>query len=104
MNVLVVIAAITTLLSPIDGARSQCIGADSNDDRSGWTLGPSGFLTADWTQKACSAAGLWIDPNKKSNAKCCHVVDSRFRDFCCACEGYLAGNFPKYQPSSSATW
>ncbi|OWZ14281.1 hypothetical protein PHMEG_00012272 [Phytophthora megakarya] len=83
MKVLIAIGALVALLTPI-----QCAGV--LDDMGG--SGPlnyesSGYLTADWTQKACAAAGGTIDLKLKGNQKCCNVTDSRVRDFSLSCSG-----------------
>ncbi|OWY91825.1 hypothetical protein PHMEG_00039434 [Phytophthora megakarya] len=101
MKVLIVIVALTTLLAPIHGARRQCAGVDPNRDGSGpYVYEGSGFLTSDWTQKSCTAAGGSVDPNKKGNQKCCTFTDSRFGDFNRACDGQKAANYPKFSPAS----
>ncbi|OWY94307.1 hypothetical protein PHMEG_00035999 [Phytophthora megakarya] len=104
MKVLVVIAAFATLLAPIHGARRQCAGIDPNNDGSGpFVYEDSGFLTSDWTQKSCAAAGGSIDPNKKGNQKCCNFDDNRFGDFERACDNQKPGNnFRIFSPASQS--
>ncbi|OWY98734.1 hypothetical protein PHMEG_00030430, partial [Phytophthora megakarya] len=70
-----------------DGAPMKCAGVHPNSNGSSKTLEPSRFLITDWTQKGCSAADSLVE---KDNEKCCHVADSRYRDFGRVCEGQLA--------------
>ncbi|EGZ11793.1 hypothetical protein PHYSODRAFT_336289 [Phytophthora sojae] len=82
MKVQIVIAALATLLLPVHGAsntaRLQCAGGvpDNTGAGSGIIYENSGFLTADFTQKSCAAAGGSIDSSKKGNDKCCIVPAS----------------------------
>ncbi|POM58967.1 hypothetical protein PHPALM_36320 [Phytophthora palmivora] len=93
MKVQIVIVALATLLMPI-----QCAGTgpDNRYER-------SGFLTADFTQKACAASGGSIDPTRNGNQKCCNVPDSRQGDFNNSCKAQKAGNnFPNFHPTAQA--
>ncbi|OWZ04834.1 hypothetical protein PHMEG_00023192 [Phytophthora megakarya] len=92
MKILIVIAALAAVLMPAHGALRQCAGTR---DRMYET---SGFLTADWTQKACNASGGTIDPNKRGNQKCCNVPDSNNDKFTVSCAGQSDKNFNKYAP------
>ncbi|KAG6608889.1 small cysteine-rich secretory protein SCR99 [Phytophthora cinnamomi] len=101
MKVWLVLVALSALLLPTHGALRQCAGIE--DDNSGATdnesYEPSGFLTADFTQKACKASGGSIDPNLKGNQKCCNVPDAQQRAFSDSCKGQKAGgNFLNYRP------
>ncbi|OWY93571.1 hypothetical protein PHMEG_00036984 [Phytophthora megakarya] len=81
MKVLIVLAALAALLTPI-----QCAGVDpSFNGAIGKGYESSGSLTTDWTQKACAAAGGSIDPNKKGNQKCCNAPDSNLGAFSRTC-------------------
>ncbi|KAG6595741.1 Gag-pol Polyprotein [Phytophthora cinnamomi] len=65
------------------------------------TYESSGFLTADFTQKACKASGGSIDPNLKGNQKCCNVPDAQQGAFNDSCKGQKAGgNFLFYHPTA----
>ncbi|KAG7394734.1 hypothetical protein PHYBOEH_004777 [Phytophthora boehmeriae] len=91
MKVLVVVAALAALLMPV-----QCAGTDSDNKYEG-----SGFLTADFTQKACTASGGSIDPNRKGNQKCCNVPDARQGQFNGSCNRQTAGNnFQGFHPTA----
>ncbi|POM61451.1 Hypothetical protein PHPALM_21206 [Phytophthora palmivora] len=95
MKVQIVIVALAALLLPVHGVLRQCAGTglDKRYER-------SGFLTADFTQKACAASGGSIDPTRKGNQKCCNVPDSRQGDFNNSCEGQKAENFPSFRPTA----
>ncbi|GMG17061.1 unnamed protein product [Phytophthora fragariaefolia] len=67
-----------------------CAGTD-NDIR----YERSGSMTADFTQRSCSASGGSIDPSLKGNQKCCNVPDARQGQFNSFCQGLKAGN-PNY--------
>ncbi|EGZ21509.1 hypothetical protein PHYSODRAFT_493442 [Phytophthora sojae] len=93
MKLQIVIVALAALLMPTDGALRQCAGASNNRYES------TGFLTADFTIKACAASGGSIDPNKRGNQKCCNVPDARQGAFNNACNGQKAGDkFPGFKP------
>ncbi|POM69479.1 Hypothetical protein PHPALM_14231 [Phytophthora palmivora] len=77
----IVIAALATLLMPVYES--------------------TGFLTADFTQKACAASGGSIDPNRKGNQKCCNVPDARQGDFNRSCNGQKAEN-PNFHPTAQS--
>ncbi|POM71277.1 Hypothetical protein PHPALM_12174 [Phytophthora palmivora] len=94
MKFQVVIVVLATLLISVHGGFRQCA-AKAPDNR----YESSGFLTADFTQKACAASGGSIDPNRKGNLKCCNVPDAREIDFNNSCNGQKAGN-PNFRPSA----
>ncbi|KAG6580251.1 small cysteine-rich secretory protein SCR99 [Phytophthora cinnamomi] len=107
MKFQIVIAALVTLLLPVNGAgpaRLQCAGGvpDTRGEGSGIIYENSGFLTANFTQNACTTAGGSIDRNKKGNEKCCIVPefpDTGIRAFNGACGDQQAGsNYPKFRP------
>ncbi|GMF30627.1 unnamed protein product [Phytophthora lilii] len=56
------------------GAFRQCAGISNDRYES------TGFLTADFTQKASTASGGSILPDRKGNQKCCNVPDTRQGD------------------------
>ncbi|KAG2779865.1 hypothetical protein PC111_g24626, partial [Phytophthora cactorum] len=96
MKVLIVVAALATLLMPVHGALRQCAGTGPDNRYEG-----SGYLTADFTEKACAASGGSMDPNRKGNQKCCNVPDARQGDFNGSCKGQKAGNnFPGFRPTA----
>ncbi|OWZ03978.1 hypothetical protein PHMEG_00024200 [Phytophthora megakarya] len=88
MKVHTVIAALVALLMPVHGTLTQCAGVDRDIK-----FESSGFLTADWTQKACAASGGLIDPNKKGNKKCCNVSNAGLENFYATCNGQKDPNF-----------
>ncbi|OWZ01812.1 hypothetical protein PHMEG_00026735 [Phytophthora megakarya] len=96
MKVLAVVAAVACLLAPI-----QCTAVDRNTDDSE-KRERTGFLTADWTQKACAEAGGSVDPNKKGNQKCCVYPDSNDWEFDMACVAQTPGrdNWKNFSPAS----
>ncbi|POM73907.1 Hypothetical protein PHPALM_9197 [Phytophthora palmivora] len=87
MKFQIVIAALATLLMSVHGALRQCAGTSPAN-----RYESSGFLTADFTQKACVASGGSIVPNRKGNQKCCNVPDARQGDFNNSCNGQQAAN------------
>ncbi|ETP33726.1 hypothetical protein F442_17797 [Phytophthora nicotianae P10297] len=95
MKVLIVVAALGTLLMPVHGALRQCAGTRP-DNR----YESSGYLTADFTQKACDASGGSIDPSRKGNQKCCNVPDTRQGAFNDSCNGQKSDRFPNYRPTA----
>ncbi|KAF4046759.1 hypothetical protein GN244_ATG00758 [Phytophthora infestans] len=96
MKVLIVIAALTILLTPVDGALRQCAGTGPGN-----RYESSGYLTADFTQNACAASGGSIDHFKKGNQKCCNVPDTRQGKFDLFCQRRTAGdNFPEFHPTA----
>ncbi|OWZ17785.1 hypothetical protein PHMEG_0008221 [Phytophthora megakarya] len=105
MKVLIVIGALVTLLMPTHSAPTQCAAATSNTIQPGTSLTyeGSGYLTADWTQKACTASGGSIDPNKKGNQKCCNVPNARQNDFNKSCNKQTGGQgFTGYYPTAQS--
>ncbi|OWZ10947.1 hypothetical protein PHMEG_00016111 [Phytophthora megakarya] len=90
MKVLIVIAALTTLLVPTHGALRQCAGTLNNRYES------SGFLTADWTKNACNDSGGILDSTKKGNQKCCNVPDANQVKFNDSCKGQKNEKFQNY--------
>ncbi|KAG6610816.1 small cysteine-rich secretory protein SCR99 [Phytophthora cinnamomi] len=104
MKVQIVIVALATLLLPVHGGvmkRLQCAGGVP-DNKGGIVYENSGFLTADFTQKACAAATGSINPIKKGNQKCCTIINfrnGRVKAFNDACNHQKAGSkYPNYQP------
>ncbi|OWZ17337.1 hypothetical protein PHMEG_0008731 [Phytophthora megakarya] len=98
MKFLIAIAALATLLMPTHAALRQCAGTGSDGKYEG-----TGYLTADWTQAACTASGGSIDPNKKGNLKCCNVLDARQDDFNKSCKVQVGGKkFPDSHPTPQA--
>ncbi|OWZ19819.1 hypothetical protein PHMEG_0005862 [Phytophthora megakarya] len=95
MKIRIIVVALVALFVPIHAIPTQCAGTGP-DNR----LESSGFLTADWTQKACSASGGSIDPNKKGNQKCCNVSRAQQDDFNNSCNRQKAGNnYPEFIPT-----
>eukprot|EP00644_Phytophthora_capsici_P001685 jgi/Phyca11/108201/e_gw1.14.457.1 len=88
MKVLFSIAAIAVLLTPTHGYSGRCAARGPDN-----TLERSGFLTDDFTRKACSAASGTIDPNKNGNLKCCYVPDYRHGVFIGWCNQQKFKNF-----------
>ncbi|KAE9036853.1 hypothetical protein PR002_g6864 [Phytophthora rubi] len=102
MKLQIVIAAIAALLLPVHGASNtigqRCAGAFPSDD-TGIVYENTGFLTADFTQKSCVAAGGSIDPNKNGNEKCCEVSNAQIGTFTSACFSQKAGSkYPSFSP------
>ncbi|KAF4045240.1 hypothetical protein GN244_ATG02372 [Phytophthora infestans] len=99
MKVLIVFAAVATLLMPVShGVLRQCAGIGFDNKYEA-----SGFLTADFTQKSCASSGGLIDPNRKGNLKCCNVPDARQGDFNGFCNGQNPGNkFHNFRPSAQS--
>ncbi|KAJ8564265.1 hypothetical protein ON010_g7080 [Phytophthora cinnamomi] len=96
MKLQLVLVALAALLMPTHGALRQCAGTAADN-----TYESSGFLTADFTQKACKASGGSIDPNLKGNQKCCNVPDAQQGAFNDSCKGQKAGgNFLHYHPTA----
>ncbi|OWY99316.1 hypothetical protein PHMEG_00029696, partial [Phytophthora megakarya] len=60
----------------------------------------SGFLTVDFTEKACAASGGSIDATFKGNQKCWIVPDARDGDFSGSCKGMKDGKFPNDHPTA----
>ncbi|KAJ8575796.1 hypothetical protein ON010_g3414 [Phytophthora cinnamomi] len=101
MKVWLVLVALSALLLPTYGALLQCAGIeeDNSGEADNESYEPSGFLTADFTQKACKASGGSIEPILKGNQKCCNVPDAQQRAFSASCKGQKAGpKFPYYRP------
>ncbi|KAJ8537494.1 hypothetical protein ON010_g13103 [Phytophthora cinnamomi] len=98
MKVQHVLVALSALLLPTHGAHRQCAG--TGDDNK---YEASGFLTADFTQKACTASGGSILPDRKGNLKCCSVPDAQQGGFDDCCEGQKTGpKFPYFYPTVQA--
>ncbi|EGZ14576.1 hypothetical protein PHYSODRAFT_286177 [Phytophthora sojae] len=58
---------------------------------------------SDFTQKACTASGGSIEPNRKGNDKCCVV--SNQGAFFSSCRGLKAGSqFPNGRPIPAQCW
>ncbi|KAG6608915.1 small cysteine-rich secretory protein SCR99 [Phytophthora cinnamomi] len=101
MKVQLVLVALSALLLPTHGALRQCAGkeVDNAGKAEDESYEPSGFLTADFTQKACKASGGSIEPNLKGNQKCCNVPNAQRGAFNDSCKGQKAGgNFHNYGP------
>ncbi|EGZ14425.1 hypothetical protein PHYSODRAFT_560508 [Phytophthora sojae] len=102
MKLQIVLAALAAVMLPVHGAKLQCSGAVS-DSNGNPVAESSGFLTADFTQKACAASGGSIEPNRKGNDKCCVV--SNEDAFLSSCRGLKAGSqFPNGRPIPARCW
>ncbi|EGZ21501.1 hypothetical protein PHYSODRAFT_496158 [Phytophthora sojae] len=93
MKLQTVIVALAALLVPI-----QCAGVDF-----GMGYESSGFLTADFTTKACAQTGGAIVYGRKGNQKCCEFPDARKDVFDYRCKGQSAdAKYYVYRPVAKA--
>ncbi|KAJ8556740.1 hypothetical protein ON010_g9224 [Phytophthora cinnamomi] len=86
--------------------RLQCAGGVP-DNKGGIVYENSGFLTADFTQKACAAATGSINPIKKGNQKCCTIINfrnGRVKAFNDACNHQKAGNTSQQAGHQTEAW
>ncbi|OWY96274.1 hypothetical protein PHMEG_00033500 [Phytophthora megakarya] len=90
------LSLLTSIIGHGDGSTTlrQCAGTLNNRYES------SGFLTAEFTQNACSAADGAIDPNLKGNKKCCILLgtDAFRQTFYDSCAAQKDVKFPHYPP------
>ncbi|KAH0419766.1 hypothetical protein CcaCcLH18_14293 [Colletotrichum camelliae] len=93
MKAQIAIVALATLLAPTHAALRQCAGTGSD-----LRYEPSGFLTSEFTQAACSAAGGSIDGSRKGNQKCCNVPDAKEATFNNNCGGQSDQRYPGFTP------